>query len=263
MIMGEQICLQWNDFKDIVSTSFRSLRDDRDFADVTLACEDGKQMEAHKVILAFSSPVFKNLLQKNKHEHPLIYMRGASSDILIAILDFLYFGEANVPEESLDGFLALGAELRMKGLVLGAENKKGKKRKVTKSDLPPKGSAPKTEPKTYSSSEQELHGGIPTNEAQNEGMGVGSAPNDLNEYTRELDLKVKSLMTKSQNTISKQGRQERADTCRVCGKEGQWVTIRDHIESKHLEGISLPCSLCDKTYKSRGSLKMHIYNYHK
>ena len=30
--MGEQICLQWNDFKDNVSTSFRSLRDDRDFA---------------------------------------------------------------------------------------------------------------------------------------------------------------------------------------------------------------------------------------
>ena len=76
-------------------------------------------------------------------------MRGLSSDTLAAVLDFLYFGEANVPEESLDGFLALGAELKMKGLVLGAENKKGKKRKVTKSDLPPKGSAPKTEPDSF------------------------------------------------------------------------------------------------------------------
>ena len=67
MIMGEQICLQWNDFKDIVSTSFRSLRDDRDFADVTLACEDGQQIEAHKVILAASSPFLQNLLKRNKH----------------------------------------------------------------------------------------------------------------------------------------------------------------------------------------------------
>ena len=28
------------------------MRDDNDFADVTLACEDGQQVEAHKVILA-------------------------------------------------------------------------------------------------------------------------------------------------------------------------------------------------------------------
>ena len=31
-----------------------SFREDNDFADVTLACEDGQQLEAHKVILAAS-----------------------------------------------------------------------------------------------------------------------------------------------------------------------------------------------------------------
>ena len=29
-----------------------SFREDNDFADMTLACEDGQQVEAHKVILA-------------------------------------------------------------------------------------------------------------------------------------------------------------------------------------------------------------------
>ena len=62
--MFDKLCLQWNDFKDDVSSAFGSLRDDNDFADVTLACEDGKQFEAHKVILASSSPFFQKLLRK-------------------------------------------------------------------------------------------------------------------------------------------------------------------------------------------------------
>ena len=56
--MSEKLCLQWNDFKENATSAFGSLREDNDFADVTLACEDGKQFEAHKVILATSSPFF-------------------------------------------------------------------------------------------------------------------------------------------------------------------------------------------------------------
>ena len=79
-IMSEQICLQWNDFKENITSAFENLKKDDDFTDVTLACEDGEQVEAHKVILAASSPFFKNLMRKNsKHKHPLIYLRGMKS----------------------------------------------------------------------------------------------------------------------------------------------------------------------------------------
>ena len=50
------------------------LRVDKEFTDVTLACEDGQQVEAHKVILAASSPVFGDILRRNKHIHPLYVM---------------------------------------------------------------------------------------------------------------------------------------------------------------------------------------------
>ena len=43
----EKLCLQWNDFKENVSSAFGKLKDDQEFADVTLACEDGQQVEAH------------------------------------------------------------------------------------------------------------------------------------------------------------------------------------------------------------------------
>ena len=69
----EKLCLQWNDFKENITASFESLRHDEDFADVTLACEDGKQMEAHKVILASSSPV---LQKKQTRSSATLHERG-------------------------------------------------------------------------------------------------------------------------------------------------------------------------------------------
>ena len=68
---------RWNDFESNISTSFRELREDKDFSDVTLACEDGEQFDAHKVILVASSPFFQHLLKINRHAHPLIFMSPA------------------------------------------------------------------------------------------------------------------------------------------------------------------------------------------
>ena len=45
--------------------AFGSLRDDGDFADVTLACEDDQPVEAHKVILA--GQVFFSKLSHSQH----------------------------------------------------------------------------------------------------------------------------------------------------------------------------------------------------
>ena len=79
--MSEKLCLQWNDFKDNAIDSLRSLKDNKDLLDVTLASEDGKKIEAHKVILAFSSQFFQNLLKKNKHPHPFIHNIHEGSEV--------------------------------------------------------------------------------------------------------------------------------------------------------------------------------------
>ena len=105
--MSEKLCLQWNDFKDNVNSTFRRLRVDKEFTDLTLVCEDGQQIEAHKVILTSSSPFFEKILQTTKHHHPLIYLKGFQSKDFVSILDFLYFGEANIFQEDFDSFLAL------------------------------------------------------------------------------------------------------------------------------------------------------------
>ena len=95
----EKLCLKWNDFQDIVQTSFAELRGDTDFTDVTLACE-GRSIKAHKVILSASSPFFKRLLKTHTHPQPFIYMRGMSANDLTAMVDFIYLGEASVFKSS-------------------------------------------------------------------------------------------------------------------------------------------------------------------
>ena len=58
------LCLKRNDFQKNETSAFGTLREDREFADVTLACEDGKKVEAHNIILTSSSTVFLNLLKE-------------------------------------------------------------------------------------------------------------------------------------------------------------------------------------------------------
>ena len=117
VMMSVKLCVQLEDYKENVISAFGSLRNDKELTDVTLAFEDGQQMEAHKVILAASSPFFEKILQKNKHPHPLIYLKGYQSRDFLSILDFFYFGEAQVYQEDLDSFLAIAEEIQLKGLT--------------------------------------------------------------------------------------------------------------------------------------------------
>ena len=141
--MSEQLCLQWNEYKENAIRTFGSLKEDKDFTDITLVCEDGKQIETHKVILANSSPFFQNILRKNKHIHPLIYMRGVKSEDLSAIVDFLYCGEAKVYQKNLDSFLAIAEELQLEGLKGQADNNEVKQGESFEMVSPKKGKVKK------------------------------------------------------------------------------------------------------------------------
>jgi len=117
---SEKFCLKWNDFEANISTAFREIRDDKDFFDVTLACENDEQISAHKVILSACSPFFRNILRRNQHQHPLLYLKGVKYSELLSVLNFMYHGEVNVAQEELNDFLSIAEELRVKGLTQGS-----------------------------------------------------------------------------------------------------------------------------------------------
>jgi len=123
---SEKFCLRWNDFESNISAAFRELRDDKDFFDVTLACDD-EQIQAHKVILSACSPFFRNVLRQNPHQHPLLYLKGVRYTDLQSVLNFMYHGEVNVAQEELNTFLAVAEDLKVKGLTQNNSSEKEKK----------------------------------------------------------------------------------------------------------------------------------------
>ena len=96
-----------------------------------------------------------------------------------------------------------------------------------------------------------------------------AVPNQFGKNLQELDEKVNSMMKKGLNMIPRgkhpngNPKQALSYICKVCGKEARSNIISAHIESNHLEGISIPCDFCDKTFSSRANLKYHRNKFHR
>jgi len=142
---SEKFCLRWNDFETNISVAFRELREEKDFFDVTLACDDS-QVQAHKVILSACSPFFRQVLRKNPHQHPLLYLKGVKYKELLSVLNFMYMGEVNVAQEELNSFLAVAEDLRVKGLTQNnssdSSSHKETKSEPSRSAPPPRARSP-------------------------------------------------------------------------------------------------------------------------
>merc|ERR1712002_488637 len=112
----QQFCLRWNDFQTNMVASFKHLRDEKSFTDVTIAC-DGQSCKAHKMILSACSPYFKALLEENPAKHPIIILKDVPFTHLTAILEFMYAGEVNVAQDQPPQFLKTAERLKVKGLA--------------------------------------------------------------------------------------------------------------------------------------------------
>jgi len=136
---SEKFCLRWNDFERNISSAFKDIRDEKEFFDITIACED-EQLQAHKVILSACSPFFKKVLYRNHHQHPLLYLKGVSFKDMESVLNFMYHGEVNVAQDDLNSFLQVAEDLRVKGLTqnnggnIGTEPKKSQPVDIPKHD---------------------------------------------------------------------------------------------------------------------------------
>ena len=249
MQTSEKLCLKWNDFQENLNSTFGGLRNDQDFADVTLVCEDGTQIETHKTILASSSPFFMEILKKRKHPHPMIYMRGLKADDLVAMVDFLYYGEANVNQESLEVFLGLAEELRLKGLT--SSSTKRDPGELMKKAITTEGIIEEKKYDVRSTPDNSIY----KSNAKTESSLVTLASVEAD----QLDKQIKSMMTRTENE-SKNGK---SYACNVCGKEDWISNIKSHIESNHIESnISHSCDICGKVSRSKAGLRMHKSREH-
>ncbi|XP_076662483.1 zinc finger and BTB domain-containing ken and barbie protein isoform X2 [Halictus rubicundus] len=81
--------------------------------DVTLACDDGSVVKAHRVVLAAASPLLAGLLRNPALDH-VVHLSGVRKTQLTHLLEFLYNGEALIPSTELTPLRELFELLQIK-----------------------------------------------------------------------------------------------------------------------------------------------------
>ena len=112
---SEKFSLKWNDFQQTVSNSFKVLRKEGNFFDVTLVSKDESLVKGYKVVLSACS-VFRLILKNSSATNSFIYLPGINSQNLEFIMDYIYQGEVMIFQEQLDEFLEVAQKLKIVGL---------------------------------------------------------------------------------------------------------------------------------------------------
>ena len=234
----DKFCLKWNDFEPNVTRSFKKLRHEENFSDVTLVGDDFKPMSAHKVVLSSCSEYFKNVLHNSqKQSQPVLCLEGLRNADLTNILDYIYNGELNIYQEELDRFLMIAQRLKLEGLI-GEEEQINKTEDFQENDFLPLNNM-KTLSNLRNSVEESL---------ENKNSIVQT------EDYHNLDEKLNQMFSRDQSGMF---------SWHHCPKKSNKTTnIRVHVET-HVEGLQFDCNFCSKPQRSRNSLRNHISKYHK
>ena len=256
--LSEKFSLKWNEFYRNIQTSYQELRRDPDFSDVTLMCEEDQEIKAHRIILTACSPFFSSVLKRNKHTHPMIYMRGLMAKDLVAILDFIYNGEVNIHQEDLDRFLALAQELQLKGLSSSQNENQEKDTKLPQTKTERKELLTKQEvldpilPASYEESFEDFNS---TNQ-ENFSLVPGNYISTLDTNTEDVKAKIDSMMKRVINENYK-------FKCNACQKTSTDKTVMSRHVETHIKGLSYLCKECEKVFRTSNSLYQHANKLHK
>ena len=172
-------------------------------------------------------------------------MTGLKAEDLVAMVDFLYYGEANVNQESLDAFLGLAEELKLKGLT-------GSITEGNDMEFKGKENGIKERKKGR---EAILHAPPPFNVRSSKPQSENSSVALVSEEAHHLDEEIKSMMTRIDEKMIQRSS---VYACNVCGKEDKISNIKTHIEANHIaSNIDHSCEICGKISRSRNGLRQH------
>jgi len=268
--MDEIFTLHWNEYQPNLNSTFRKLRNETRYKDVTLVTDDQKLVSAHKIILSMCSGYFQNVLSNYSHEHPMMCLDGISSNELNNILDYIYNGEMQVHHENIQRYLQLARKLQLQGLIeLGQEGV------LARNDIDPminntngnrnSGNLIRHQGFVEFSQEKEVsfRNGYGTANSKNSmktendnGFQLAKpseSSNILIEFQAGMPLneQIDQIVTEIPGTHQWQ--------CDVCHKVSNIRrTITEHAEL-HFAGLSFQCPNpgCDRVFKTRNNLRVH------
>lgn len=178
---AQQFHLKWNNHSLNTLSSFQHLLDSNTLVDVTLTSSNGKNMSAHRIVLAACSEYFYRLFKTLPEKHPVIVFKDASEEILKDLLLFIYRGEVEVQETHLNDFLKFADTLQVKGLT---QPDRASENNIQGGMMPP-----------------QHQGHTPSHEAMTHGSKASSLNNNFNSPTKGQPIPMVKKPRKNPQTL--------------------------------------------------------------
>ena len=259
----EKSNLFWKNYSDHVIEFLHKIRQSNNFTDVTLVCDDKRQLKAHKVVLSACSPV----LQRIVNDGSVLFVTGVEYEVMESILDFMYTGVLNCSHEKKNEFLNVAKNLQIKDMSNNV--KLTEEPNMNSNDSHQESieiSNSTTDRKSTTTSNQILEIKEETEYLDNENT---DDVNLLDAEDFDFDTVVKENNSKSDSDDSTVDPFTRnihnvgvKYTCNQCDYQTTLQkTIRFHIQSEH-EGMMYVCNQCDYQANYKGTLNRHIKYKH-
>jgi len=287
-----QYLMQNKDFDRNIRNGWTSLLQDDDFCDVTLV-SDGNQIKAHKIVLSTFSPVLGQILKKNPHQHPLIYLLGLgiSPRALDNLIDFMYRGEIRIPQDEINELLNLANILQVVGLseneesiersntaIVSKRNKIGSlgnnKGLVNKSDLKKEDTIEHSINYGYQENDndiffdnlKDIKQNIPKTEFLAYNSNTEKVEQNMNDLSKKVykcaqcDSKFTALISLKRHIKSiHEGIKFKCEKCPVTATQS--TSLNRHMQAVH-ENIRYDCDRCDYSSTQKSSLNKHLKKKH-
>ena len=230
--------LTWHSFETSAKECFKQLLSDANFVDVTLVTDDDKHIKAHKVILSASSSVLSQMISKNPHPHPMIFLIGTKYKNIRKLIDFIYLGQAEVFQDDLDSFMDLANQLKIKGLTQEGENglKKVSPFSPTREDF-----------------------------LESTALNIDPFNSSLDNSSSEMIKEEFDIPESQDNSVDENFQEKNSSgkfSCDQCAFTAFYKSnVNRHKRAQH-DGIKYPCNQCEFRTSWSFDLKKHIAKQH-
>ena len=215
---------------------------------MTLVTNDHQLVSAHKLVLSACSEVFSNIFNSNRSSNMMLYLDSVDVKEVNFMLDYIYQGEVNIPQEYLDKFLEIAVKFKLLGIVTDAKEEEVQE---TFNDIKENGYI-------YQDSNSEEYNHISYSEERKKNVkcmkerSLKTINQNFEANNAEIDQKFSELIEKVKGEPFR---------CTVCDKKMKDKRdMKRHLET-HLSGLSYECSQCEKSFRSSDSLRQHKKNY--
>ena len=256
---GSTVHLQWGSSPSWSSGSWSSLYRDKRLADISLLSQEMVSFRVHKVVLGASSRLLERLVVE--HPTPLLFLRsaahctiktphfpprGVSTSMLEVLIQFVYLGEVEVPQDMVEELLETAQDLGIQGLDGGepvfSQNIGGTIYRETKSE------------------ETQL-GQTPLNHNIKQTVEIGYP--DYHNIIRETNIVDRGNQDFRRTMANINANSKVQYKCKECQEsfESQ-IGLENHKMSRHYQNF-FKCDICGKEFSQRGNLKSHVQKNHR